>query len=101
MAFKAFLVRNAKGFILPLIVFSYSLFQTARVHELLGRNTLAIYVMHWWIEILAMRVMRSFFSQNVWMPTSATLITLALAVFVPCLISELINKPKLKWILGK
>ena len=78
-----------------------SFIKRARVLELLGRNTLAIYVMHWWIEILAMKVMRSFFSQGVWMSTLATLVTLAVAVFVPCLISELLNRPKLKWILGK
>ena len=78
-----------------------SFIKRARVLELLGRNTLAIYVMHWWIEILAMKVMRSFFSQNVWMSTAAIIITLALAVFIPCLISELLNRPKLKWILGK
>lgn len=78
-----------------------SFIKRARVLELLGRNTLAIYVMHWWIEILSMKVMRSFFSQGVWMSTLATLVTLAVAVFVPCLISELLNRPKLKWILGK
>lgn len=78
-----------------------SFIKRSRVLELIGRNTLAIYVMHWWIEILAMKVMRSFFSQNVWMSTAATLITLALAVFIPCLISELLNRPKLKWIIGK
>lgn len=78
-----------------------SFIKRARVLELIGRNTLAIYVMHWWVEILAMKVMRSFFSQGVWMSTLATLVTLAVAVFVPCLISELLNRPKLKWILGK
>lgn len=78
-----------------------SFIKQARVLELIGRNTLAIYVMHWWIEILAMKAMRGFFAQGVWMSTAATLITLALAVFVPCLISELLNRPKLKWILGK
>lgn len=78
-----------------------SFIKRARVLELLGRNTLAIYVMHWWIEILAMKVMRSFFSQGILMSTLATLVTLAIAVFVPCLISELMNRPKLKWILGK
>lgn len=78
-----------------------SLIKQSRVLELLGRNTLAIYVMHCWVEILAMKVMRSFFAQGVWMSTAATIITLALAVFVPCLISELLNRPKLKWILGK
>jgi len=31
-----------------------SFIKRARVLELIGRNTLAIYVMHWWIEILAM-----------------------------------------------
>ena len=78
-----------------------SFIKRARVLELIGRNTLAIYVMHWWIEILAMKVMRGFFSQGIWMSTLATLVTLALAVFIPCLISELLNRPKLKWILGK
>lgn len=78
-----------------------SFIKRARVLELIGRNTLAIYVMHWWVEILAMKVMRGFFSQGVWMSTLATLVTLALAVFIPCLISELLNRPKLKWILGK
>lgn len=78
-----------------------SFIKRARVLELIGRNTLAIYVMHWWIEVLAMKVMRGFFSQGVWLSTAATLVTLALAVFVPCLISELLNRPKLKWILGK
>jgi fucose 4-O-acetylase-like acetyltransferase len=78
-----------------------SYIKRARVLELIGRNTLAIYVMHWWIEILAMKVMRGFFAQGVWLSTTATLVTLALAVFVPCLISELLNRPKLKWILGK
>ncbi len=78
-----------------------SFIKRARVLELIGRNTLAIYVMHWWIEILAMKVLRSFFLQGVWLSTAATLVTLALAVFVPCLISELLNRPKLKWILGK
>lgn len=48
-----------------------------------------------------MKVMRGFFSQGVWMSTAATIITLALAVFIPCLVSELLNRPKLKWILGK
>lgn len=78
-----------------------SFIKRARVLELIGRNTLAIYVMHWWIEILAMKVMRGFFAQGVGVSTVATLITLALAVFIPCLISELMNRPKLKWILGK
>lgn len=78
-----------------------SFIKRARVMELIGRNTLAIYVMHWWIEILAMKVLRGFFAQSVWMSTAATLVTLALAVFVPCLISEVLNRPKLKWILGK
>lgn len=78
-----------------------SFIKRARLLELIGRNTLAIYVMHWWIEILAMKVMRGFFSQGIWMSTAATIITLALAVFVPCLISEILNRPKLKWILGK
>lgn len=78
-----------------------SFIKQTKVLELIGRNTLAIYIMHWWIEILAMKVMRSFFSQGVWMSTLATLMTLAVAVFVPSLISELLNRPKLKWILGK
>lgn len=78
-----------------------SFLKRARILELLGRNTLAIYVMHWWIEILAMKVMRSLFSQGVWVSTAATLVTLAAAVFIPCLISELLNRPKLKWVLGK
>ena len=78
-----------------------SFIKRARVLELIGRNTLAIYVMHWWVEILAMKVMRSFFSQGIWISTAATLLTLALAVFIPCLISEMLNRPKLKWILGK
>jgi len=78
-----------------------SFIKRAPVLELIGRNTLAIYVMHWWVEILAMKVLRSFFSQGVWVSTLATLVTLALAVFIPCLISELLNRPKLKWILGK
>lgn len=78
-----------------------SFIKRARVLELIGRNTLAIYVMHWWIEILAMKALRGFFSQGIWMSTAATIITLALAVFIPCLISELLNMPKLKWILGK
>ena len=72
-----------------------------RVLELIGRNTLAIYVMHWWIEILAMKVLRSFFGQGVWMSTTVTIVTILAAVFIPCLISELLNRPKLKWILGK
>ena len=78
-----------------------SLIKRARVLELIGRNTLAIYVMHWWIEILAMKVLRSFFAQGVWMSTTATIVTILAAVFIPCLISELLNRPKLKWILGK
>ena len=78
-----------------------SLIKRARILELLGRNTMAIYIMHWWIEVLAMKAMRSFFSQSVWMSTLATIVTIALAVFVPCVISELLNRPKLKWILGK
>lgn len=78
-----------------------SFLKRARILELLGRNTLAIYVMHWWIEILAMKVMRSLFSQGVWMSTSATIVTILAAVFIPCLISELLNRPKMKWILGK
>lgn len=78
-----------------------SFIKRARVMELIGRNTLAIYVMHWWIEILAMKVLRGFFSQGVWMSTVATLVTVVAAVFIPCLISELLNRPKLKWILGK
>ena len=78
-----------------------SFIKHARVLEFIGRNTLAIYVMHWWIEILAMKVMRNFFSQGIFMSTLATLNTLALAVFVPCLISELLNCPKLRWIIGK
>ena len=78
-----------------------SYIKKAHILELIGRNTLAIYVMHWWVEILAMKVMRSFFTQGVWVSTAATLVTLAAAVFVPCLISELLNRPKLKWILGK
>ena len=78
-----------------------SFIKRARVLELIGRNTLAIYVMHWWIEVLAMKVMRGFFSQGIWMSTLATLVTIAAAVFVPCLISELLNRPKLRWVLGK
>ena len=78
-----------------------SFIKRARLLELIGRNTLAIYVMHWWIEVLAMKVMRGFFAQGVWISMAAILVTLALAVFVPCLISELLNRPKLKWILGK
>jgi fucose 4-O-acetylase-like acetyltransferase len=78
-----------------------SFIKRARVLELIGRNTLAIYVMHWWIEVLAMKVMRGFFSQGVWVSTVATLVTILAAVFIPCLISELLNRPKLKWILGK
>ena len=78
-----------------------SFIKRARVLELIGRNTLAIYIMHWWVEILAMKVMRSFFSQGVWVSTAATVVTLLAAVFVPCVISELLNRPKLKWILGK
>ena len=78
-----------------------SLIKRVRILELLGRNTLAIYVMHWWIEILAIKVLRSFFSQGLWMSTLATLLTIAVSVFVPCLISELLNRPKLRWVLGK
>jgi surface polysaccharide O-acyltransferase-like enzyme len=78
-----------------------SFIKRARIMELIGRNTLAIYVMHWWIEILAMKVLRSFFAQGVWMSTAATIVTILAAVFIPCLISELLNRPKLKWILGK
>lgn len=78
-----------------------SFIKRARVLELIGRNTLAIYVMHWWIEALAMKVMRGFFSQGVWVSTVATIVTILAAVFIPCLISELLNRPKLKWILGK
>lgn len=78
-----------------------SFIKRARVLELIGRNTLAIYVMHWWIEVLAMKVMRGFFSQGVWVSTVATIVTILAAVFIPCLISELLNRPKLKWILGK
>lgn len=78
-----------------------SLVKRARVLELIGRNTLAIYVMHWWIEVLAMKVMRNYFAQGVWLSTAATIATIAAAVFIPCLISELLNLPKLKWILGK
>lgn len=78
-----------------------SFIKHARLLELIGRNTLAIYIMHWWIEILVMKVLRSFFSQGVWVSTLAVLLTLATAVFIPCLISQLMNKPKLKWILGK
>jgi fucose 4-O-acetylase-like acetyltransferase len=82
-------------------LFLCSFIKRARVLELLGRNTLAIYVMHWWIEILAMKVMRGLFSQGVLVSTLATLVTLAAAVFIPCMVSELLNRPKLKWILGK
>lgn len=78
-----------------------SFIRRARVLELIGRNTLAIYVMHWWIEILAMKVLRNYFAQGVWMSTAATIVTILAAVFIPCLISELLNRPKLKWILGK
>ena len=78
-----------------------SLIKRARILELLGRNTLAIYIMHWWIEVLAIKVMRGFFSQGVLVSTLATIVTLAAAVFIPCLISELLNRPKLRWILGK
>lgn len=78
-----------------------SLIKRARLLEWFGRNTLAIYIMHWWIEILAMKVLRSFFAQGVWMSTAATFVTLAVAVVFPCLVSELLNRPKLKWILGK
>ena len=78
-----------------------SLIKRARVLELLGRSTLAIYIMHSWIEVLAMKTMRSFFSQGVWVSTLATIITIVVSVFLPCLISELLNRPKLKWILGK
>lgn len=35
------------------------------------------------------------------MSTIATLVVLAAAVLVPCLISELLNHPKLRWVLGK
>ena len=73
----------------------------ARLLEIVGRNTLAIYIMHWWVEILAMKVLRGFFSQGIWVSTLATLVVLAAAVFVPCLISELLNRPKLGWVLGK
>jgi cyanate permease len=59
-----------------------------------------IYSMHWWIEILVMKVMRSLFSQGVWMSTLVTLVTLPVAVFVPCLISKVLNRFKLKWIFG-
>ena len=79
----------------------FSLVKRARVLEFVGRNTLAIYVMHWWVELLAIKVMRSLFSQGVWMSTLATLICIVLAVLVPCLISELLNRPKLKWIIGR
>ena len=78
-----------------------SLIKRARILELLGRSTLAIYIMHSWIEVLAMKTMRSFFSQGVWVSTLATIITIVVSVFLPCLISELLNRPKLKWILGK
>ena len=78
-----------------------SLIKRARVLELLGRNTLAIYIMHSWIEVLAMKVMRSFFAQGVWVSTLATIVTIVVSVFLPCLISELLNRPRLKWILGK
>lgn len=78
-----------------------SFIKRARVLELLGRNTLAIYIMHSWIEVLAMKTMRSFFSQGVWVSTLATIVTIIVAVFIPCMISELLNRPKLKWILGK
>lgn len=78
-----------------------SLIKRARVLELLGRNTLAIYIMHSWIEVLAMKTMRSLFSQGVWVSTLATIVTIIVAVFIPCMISELLNRPKLKWILGK
>lgn len=78
-----------------------SFIKRAKVLELIGRNTLAIYIMHWWIEILAMKVMRGLFSQGVWISTLAVLLTLSAAVIVPCLISELLNRPKLKWIIGK
>lgn len=78
-----------------------SLIKRARVLEMIGRNTLAIYVMHWWIEILVMKVLRSFFAQGVWISTVAIIVTIAVAVFVPCMISELLNRPKMKWILGK
>ena len=78
-----------------------SFIKRARILEWLGRNTLAIYIMHWWIEVLAMKVLRGFFSQGIWMSTLATIATLVAAVFIPCLISELLNRPKLKWILGK
>lgn len=78
-----------------------SLVKRARLLEIVGRNTLAIYIMHWWVEVLAMKVMRSFFSQNVWVSTAATLVCIAVAIIIPCLISELLNRPKVKWILGK
>jgi len=78
-----------------------SLIKSARVLELLGRNTLAIYVMHGWVELLAMKVLRSVFAQGVWMSTVATLVTLIIAVFLPCIISEILNQPKFKWLLGK
>lgn len=78
-----------------------SLVKRARLLEIVGRNTLAIYIMHWWVEILAMKVMRSFFSQNVWISTAAALVCLAVAIIIPCLISELMSLPKLKWIIGK
>lgn len=71
------------------------------VLEFIGRNTLAIYVMHWWIEILAMKVLRSFFSRSIVLSTLATLICIILAVLIPCMISELLNRPKFKWIIGK
>lgn len=78
-----------------------SLVKRARLLEIIGRNTLAIYIMHWWVEVLALKVLRGFFSQGVWVSTMATLVVLAAAVLVPCLISELLNHPKLRWVLGK
>lgn len=78
-----------------------SFIRRASVLELLGRNTLAIYVMHGWIELLSMKVLRSVFAQGVWMSTVATLVTLFMAVFLPCIISEILNRPKFRWILGK
>lgn len=87
----------AKGILIVMVAMVHI---TGRGEEL-GISCPAIDVMHWWIEILAMKVMRGFFSQGVWMSTSATIVTILAAVFIPCLISELLNRPKMKWILGK
>lgn len=78
-----------------------SFINRCRIIEIIGRNTLAIYIMHVWIVTLSLKVLRTLLSGGMWLSTAATLFVFAAAIIFPCLISWMFNRPKLKWLLGK